>query len=268
MLKKNIDISNYSDLDLYAAFLPFLKRYIKSKGKRFSKNMPLRLVVELISKEMISDYNLQNTSSYSTDSRTQKIIRELAENGFIRLPSMRPKVKFTKKYKKVLDRLFFNKLKLPPHIKIRLTEDDPYYLVFNTNIDWDSAIKDPRYDYKMYSGFLDEFRLFLSRFLNIEGSAQGDPNVGELQVQKKEIYQQSNLDKVIKEIKDIAKKNNTNGAIRSLKFIPLSKNDGRLSIQISFPRGTYYHHKANIKDQLSNKLAENGFNTSFIRWRF
>ena len=55
MSNKSVDISNYTELDLYAAFLPFLRRYLKEKFSQCSScgisewnNRPITLEIEHI----------------------------------------------------------------------------------------------------------------------------------------------------------------------------------------------------------------------------
>ena len=53
------DPNQYASIDLYAAFLPFLKKYLKSKEKVFSKNVPLSVVIDEIKYELANDYEIE-----------------------------------------------------------------------------------------------------------------------------------------------------------------------------------------------------------------
>ena len=262
MDNKSVNISNYTELDLYAAFLPFLRRYLKEKGKRFPKNMPLSQVVVLIRDEIERDYNLGNIGGWGPEYRTKLIIRSLAERGLLRLPSQRPKVKFTKKYKKILDRLFFSKINLPPHAKVVFKEDKPYDVEVNTIVDWGSAIKDRRFDYESYKTIPKNLPKFLERVLNIE-DLRGNPINGEINIDFDTIFNNQNVEEITKEIKTIIKKSYGTDKVRSLRS-NLSSN-GKIALKLVFPYSVSYYERDDIRNEISRKLLENGFNITFIQ---
>ena len=262
MANKSIDISNYTDLDLYAAFLPFLKRYLKGKGKRFPKNMPLSFIVDLIIDEIGADYDLEIGSTWGSEYKAKIMIRGLVEKGLLKLPSQRPKVKFTRKYKKVLDRLFFSKINLPPHAKVVFKEDEPYDVEVNTIVDWGSAVKDPRFDYGSYITISKNLPIFLNRVLNIE-HLRGNPIKGEVNIDFNIIFNNQNVEEIIKEIKTIIKKYYGSDKVRSLRFNVSS--NGKLTFKLGFPHSVYWNEKGEIRKEISRKLLENGFNITFIQ---
>lgn len=260
MANKQVDIENYTDLDLYAAFLPFLRKYLKTKGKRFSKNMPLSSIVDLIRDEINSDYNLEK-GGWGSDYQTKIMVRELAKKGLLRLPSQRPKVKFTKKYKKLLDKLFFSKINLPTHAKVVFKEEEPYDVEVNTVIDWTSAIKDPRFDYDSYKTISKKLPTFLERVLNIK-DLRGNPIKGDVNIKFNTFFNNQNVEKVVKEIKTIIRRYYGSDKIRSLRFTVTS--NGRIILKATFPFSVYWNEKKEIRDKISDILEQNGFNMTFI----
>jgi len=262
MSNKSVDISNYTELDLYAAFLPFLRRYLKEKGKRFPKNMPLSQVVVLIRDEIERDYNLGDIGGWGSEYKTKLIVRSLAERGLLRLPSQRPKVKFTKKYKKLLDKLFFSKINLPPHAKVVFKEDKPYDVEVNTIVDWGSAIKDRRFDYESYKTIYKNLPKFLNRVLNIE-DLRGNPIKGELNIDFETIFNNQNVEEITKEIKTIIKEYYGSDKVRSLRYNVSS--NGKLALKLGFPHSVYWNEKDVIRREILRKLLENGFNITFIQ---
>lgn len=261
MADKTVDIENYTDLDLYAAFLPFLRKYLKTKGKRFSKNMPLSNIVDLIRDEINSDYNLEK-GGWGSEYQTKVMVRGLARKGLLRLPSQRPKVKFTKKYKKLLDKLFFSKINLPPHAKVIMKEDEPYDVEVNTVIDWASAIKDPRFDFDSYKTISKNLPKFLERVLNIK-DLRGNPIKGDVKIDFHTFFNNQNLEEVMKEMKTIIRKYYGTTKIRSLRF-KISSN-GRIVLKPIFSYNVYRSEKQDIKNKISDLLQANGFNPSFVQ---
>lgn len=261
MANKKVDIENYTDLDLYAAFLPFLKKYLKTKGKSFPKNMPLSNIVDLIRDEINSDYNLEK-GGWGSEYQTKVMVRELAKKGLLRLPSQRPKVKFTKKYKKLLDRLFFSKINLPPHVKVVFKEDKPYDVEVNTIVDWGSAIKDRRFDYESYKTIPKNLPKFLERVLNIE-DLRGNPIKGGVKIEFHTFFNNQNVEEVMKEIKTIVRRYYGSDKIRSLRS-NLSSN-GKIDLKLVFPYSVSYFERDDIRNEISRKLLENGFNITFIQ---
>lgn len=260
MANKEVDIENYTDLDLYAAFLPFLKKYLKTKGKRFSRNMPFSNIVDLIRDEINSDYNLEK-GGWGSEYQTKVMVRELAKKGLLRLPSQRPKVKFTKKYKKLLDKLFFSKTNLPPHAKVVFKEDEPYDIEVNTVVDWASAIKDPRFDFNSYKNISKNLPKFLERVLNIK-DLRGNPIKGDVKIDFHTFFNNQNFEEVMKEIKTIIRKYYGSDKVRSLRFKVTSS--GRIMLKLIFPYYVYWNEKKEIRDKISDILEQNGFNMTFI----
>lgn len=264
MAEKTVDIQYYTDLDLYAAFLPFLKKYLKIKGKTFPKGMPLSNIVDLIRDEIDSDYNLEK-GGWGSEHKTKVMVRGLAQKGLLRLPSQRPKVKFTKKYKKLLDKLFFSKINLPPHAKVIMKEDEPYNVEINTIVDWASAIKDPRFDMDDYKIMSKNLPKFLERVLNIQ-DMRGNPIKGDVKIDFHTFFNNQNFEEVMKEIKTIIRKYYGSDKIRSLRFKKLS--NGRINLQIVFPYYVYTNEKYEIKRGITEKLEQNGINLSFINFDY
>lgn len=264
MANKEVDLGNYTDFDLYVAFLPFLKKYLRTKGKTFPKNMPVSHMVDLIRDEINSDYNL-GKSGWGSEQQTKTMIRELAKKGLLRLPSQRPKVKFTKKYKKLLDKLFFSKINLPKHAKVLMKEDEPYNVEILTIVDWASAIKDPRFDMDDYKIVSKNLPKFLKRVLNIE-NLNGNPIKGQPNIGFDVVIENQNLEEFIKETKLIIRKSYKSDKIRSLRFKKLR--EGRINLQIVFPYYVHSNEKYDIKRGITEKLEQNGFNLSFINFDY
>lgn len=260
MANKEVDIGNYTDLDLYAAFLPFLKKYLKIKGKTFPKGMPLSNIVDLIRDEIDSDYNLEK-GGWGSEHKTKVMVRGLAKKGLLRLPSQRPKIKFTKKYKKLFDKLFFSKINLPPHAKVIMKEDEPYDVEVNTVIDWASAIKDPRFDYDSYKTVSKNLPKFLERVLNIQ-DMRGNPIKGDVKIDFHTFFNNQNFEEVMKEIKTIIRKYYGSDKVRSLRF--RVSNTGKINVKIIFPYYVHGNERSEIKNKISDKLRDNGLNMSFI----
>jgi hypothetical protein len=257
------DPNQYNAIDLYAAFLPFLRKYLKSKGKVFSKNVPLTIVINEIQQELASDYEITDVTRRYGDS-TMSIIHALVNKGVIKLPSLRPKEKFTKKFGRIIQKLFLSKFKKIDGYSFKILEPQPYEIILWDEYDFGKLLKSKltSEDIDKYLELSEKFRDFLSK--KIKTIEAGHPALGEIDIysERKFINLDDNLLKKAKmDLNQIIRENGLRNKIpRSSVSIKTPKEGPKLNIRLS----GYRWSRDTEQQIILNALEKLGYNRNFI----
>jgi hypothetical protein len=257
------DPNQYSPIDLYAAFLPFLRKYLKSKGKIFSKNVPLTIVINEIQQELASDYEITDVTRRYGDT-TMSIIHALVNKGVIKLPSLRPKEKFTKKFGRIIQKLFLSKFKKIDGYSFKILEPQPYEIILWDEYDFGKLLKSnlTSEDIDKYLELSEKFRDFLSK--KIKTIEAGHPALGEIDIysERKFINLDDNLLKKAKmDLNQIIRENGLRNKIpRSSVSIKTPKEGPKLNIRLS----GYRWSRDTEQQIILNALEKLGYNRNFI----
>ena len=257
------DPNQYSPIDLYAAFLPFLRKYLKSKGKIFSKNVPLTIVINEIQQELASDYEITDVTRRYGDT-TMSIIHALVNKGVIKLPSLRPKEKFTKKFGRFIQKLFLSKFKKIDGYSFKILEPQPYEIILWDEYDFGKLLKSnlTSEDIDKYLELSEKFRDFLSK--KIKTIEAGHPALGEIDIysERKFINLDDNLLKKAKmDLNQIIRENGLRNKIpRSSVSIKTPKEGPKLNIRLS----GYRWSRDTEQQIILNALEKLGYNRNFI----
>jgi hypothetical protein len=258
------DPNQYNAIDLYAAFLPFLRKYLKSKGKVFSKNVPLTIVINEIQQELASDYEITDVTRRYGDS-TMSIIHALVNKGVIKLPSLRPKQKFTKKFGRIIQKLFLSKIKKIDGYSFKILEPQPYEIMLWDEYDFGKLLKSDltSEDIDKYLELSEKFRDFLSK--KIKTIEAGHPALGEIDIYSKRKFINPDDDNLLKKVKmdlnQIIRENGLRDKIprSSVSIITPSKGP-KLNIRLSG-----YRWGREVEGQIIlNALEKLGYNRNFI----
>jgi hypothetical protein len=257
------DPNQYNAIDLYAAFLPFLRKYLKSKGKVFSKNVPLTIVINEIQQELASDYEITDVTRRYGDT-TMSIIHALVNKGVIKLPSLRPKEKFTKKFGRIIQKLFLSKFKKIDGYSFKILEPQPYEIILWDEYDFGKLLKSKltSEDIDKYLELSEKFRDFLSK--KIKTIEAGHPALGEIDIysERKFINLDDNLLKKAKmDLNQIIRENGLRNKIpRSSVSIKTPKEGPKLNIRLS----GYRWSRDTEQQIILNALEKLGYNRNFI----
>lgn len=258
------DPNQYEPIDLYAAFLPFLKKYLKSKGKVFSKNVPLTVVIKEIQQELASDYEITNVTRRYGDTTTS-IIHALVNKGVIKLPSLRPKQKFTKKFGRIIQKLFLSKFKKIDGYSFKILEPQPYEIILMDEYDFGKLLKSnlTSEDIDKYLELSEKLRAFLSN--KIKTIESGNPALGEIDIESKRKFINSEDDNLLKKVKmdlnRIIRENGLRDKIpRTSVSITTPSKGPKLNIRLS----GYRWSRETEGQIILNALEKLGYNRNFI----
>jgi hypothetical protein len=260
------DPSQYNAIDLYAAFLPFLKKYIKSKGKVFSKNVPLSVVIDEIKEELTNDYEIQNVVRRWGDS-TMSIIIELAKKGVLKLPSLRPREKFIKKFGGIIKKLFLNKFQKVDGYSFKIIEPKPYEVILLDEYDLDKLLKSKMTREDMFKNLnlSKKFQKFLDD--RITTLKQGQPALGNIDITSKfklvNLSDEDLIKKLRVQVNQIIKENNLRGEITRTSY-KVQKTDEGPKVYVDLVGGAWSRRRQN-EGTIIRGLEKLGYNTNFMR---
>lgn len=260
------DPSQYNTIDLYAAFLPFLKKYLKSKGKVFSKNVPVSVIINEIKEELANDYEIRGVVRSWGDS-TMSIIMELARKGLLKLPSLRPKEKFLKKFGGIIKKLFLNKVQKVDGYSFKIAEPEPYEIILLDQYDLNKLLKSKmtREDMLKNLNLSKKFKKFLED--RITTLKQGHPAFGNIDITSKfdlvNLSEEDLIKKLRFQVNQIIRENNLRGEVTRTSY-KIQKTDEGPKVYVDLVGGAWSRRRQN-ESIIVRELQKLGYNTNFMR---
>lgn len=260
------DPHQYNAIDLYAAFLPFLKKYLKSKGKVFSKNVPLSVVIDEIKDELANDYEIQHDIRRYGDT-TMSIMYELVKKGVLKLPSLRPREKFIKKFGGVIKKLFLNKFPKVDGYSFKIVEPKPYEIILFDEYDLNKLLKSKMTREDMFKNLnlSKKFKKFLDD--RITTLKQGFPALGNIDINTKvdlvNLSEEDLIKKLRFQVNQIIKENNLRGEITRTSY-RIKKTDVGPIVYVELVGGIWSRRRQN-EGTIIRELEKLGYNTNFMR---
>jgi hypothetical protein len=192
------------------------------------------------------------------------IIHALVNKGVIKLPSLRPKEKFTKKFGRIIQKLFLSKFKKIDGYSFKILEPQPYEIILWDEYDFGKLLKSKltSEDIDKYLELSEKFRDFLSK--KIKTIEAGHPALGEIDIysERKFINLDDNLLKKAKmDLNQIIRENGLRNKIpRSSVSIKTPKEGPKLNIRLS----GYRWSRDTEQQIILNALEKLGYNRNFI----
>jgi len=170
------NISYLSNEDFVDYWSQFVRFYAKETGRDYSSKVPISFLTQKLIKEIIDRYELSVKSTNITTTSIRLMVRELIDKGAIEIESVRPKEKFTEKFKNPIQRLT-SQLNLNPNFTLEFIEESPNEIYVNISIDVEDWFKTSVQDKDIaLSTYGKVLRLF-EKFLGIE---LGNPIYGQI----------------------------------------------------------------------------------------
>lgn len=258
------DPNQYAAIDLYAAFLPFLRKYLKSKGKVFSKNVPLSVVIDEIKDELANDYEIEVRRWGDS---TMSMMYELVKKGVLKLPSLRPKEKFLKKFGGVIKRLFLNKFPKVNGYSFKIVEPKPYEIILVDEYDLNKLLKSKmtKEDMLKNLNLSKKFKKFLDDRLTT--LKQGHPALGNIDINSGfnlvNLSEEDLIKKLRFQVNQIIRENNLRSEITRSSY-RIQRTDEGPKIYVDLVGGAWSRRRQN-EDTIKRGLEKLGYNTNFMR---
>jgi hypothetical protein len=242
----------YSDLDMHDIFIKVFRKWMVEKIGEKSLDLPLTYMLKRYGKEFLELIG-ETGDKELNDYNIRRIIKNAIKRGTIKVPSVRPKIKFTEKFRKAIDFLI-GRLELPNYIQIEIQEPSPYNLRIETIVDYPEFLKDE--NKKSTTRYVDNFVRSLKDTLGI---VEGEPYLGEIKIDRPNPKFQ-NLEgwvkTELKNIKNYIKTIDTGKNIHRIKFEP---KDYKGELTVVFRDYASYLVKGQLKDKLKEYLKELGY---------
>jgi hypothetical protein len=257
------DESFYEDSDFVEVGIKLFRNWVKTKHGDEIGEYPLTYLFKKYFNDFIIDSLGPNYRAQSYGSTTRKlelIGREYVRRQLISLPTLRPNVKFTEKYKRVFNFIKSN-LKTPDYLDVKFTEESPYDLKMIMTIDYPKMLKSELPKPYVVSIYSDEVTKYLKDFM---GTEMGNPIHGQLKfstevnIVNEEDWIKTEWNKKIKKgIKEIPE---TSNKLRTIKGTIESGRNRRFDVKLGFTRNTYFSEKHIIKQKIVDYLKSLGYN--------
>ena len=257
------DDSMYDGEDFIEVFLEYFRPWIRQKHGEEIGKYPMSFLVKKYIKEFSLDKNLNSTDVVSYQSNLANMTsvgKSIVRKGLHELPNLKPKIKFTERYKKHLD-FFVQELVPYDFIEVVFEEPTIYEVRVFLKVDWNRLIKSDLPSPVKSSPIIGEIKDKIKNFLGVD---LGNPIHGGLRfVEGKNFYDgldewiKNDLNKVIKKkIKELPTSRN----LHSIKFeIENYRTAGSLKISM---RG--YSNRSNTVIGIKNLLEEMGYNKNIL----
>lgn len=249
---------NYSDLDMQDIFIVLFRNWVTQKIGERSKDLPLTYLMKKYGKEFFDEIGEteHRTRGYEFEfSRweLERLLRNAVRRGAIKVPSLRPKGKFTDKFGKAIQFLL-ERLEIPDYIKMRIEEPTPYNLRIVTVVDYPEFLKTQ--ERKNLTKYSDEFVKSLKDYVGVE---EGEPYLGELRIGRtKPIF--DNLDNWVKtELKDIKNFIKTIDTGKNVHRIKFEAQEYKGELKLIFKGYASYLIKSEMKQKLNQYLKDSGY---------
>jgi len=252
-------MENYTDLDLNDFGIQYIKRWLKDNNIKIKSNTPLSWVEKKYGNDIRDSLDIYSRSSLAS------IGRRAVEMGYVKPITMRPKTKFTKKFKTLLDRVA--KITLPPNTKIIYTEDKPYEVTISLNVDAKKFLKNGTLDqWASIQNWPNRFKEFLRRYASLE--PHGNPLHGEVRImfQTPDLFDEEEYGKGTEFDKKIREYFKTNS--KRLRRVTIEVYSDRIRIKPVYVGGysgqPRYDERHKFQDEFNTYLRELGYNPEFI----
>lgn len=257
--KTDYIVENYSELDYIDFTIQYIKKWLKKNNIVLKRNVPLSWV------DMKYGEEIRNSLGIWKGSNIRQVGRSALEQGMFKGPTMRPKTKFTTKNKKLLDRVV--KMTVPPFASIKFTEEVPYEVKVEINIDRKNLLKNGNSD-SLYqiNEWHRKFKEFLSKYASL--NTQGNPLYGQVRMSfySDDVFPESEFGKGTqfqKDVKKFFKENYKNllrvgieDATREIRIKPVYSGGWSGS-----PR---HDQKLEFENKFNKFIEDMGYNPSFF----
>lgn len=164
------DSLGYDDEDFFElgviVFRDWIKKNIDSKTSRY----PLSFLVSAYLDDFKKDINYSGTNWGDGRRKLTDVGSFIFTKGIKKLPSLQPKVKFTKKYEKPF-KLSLSQIKLPSYVTLNIIEDEPFIVKFQFVVDYIEMLKSNE-DFLGYRTYHRKITDFMTNFMGTQfGSA-------------------------------------------------------------------------------------------------
>lgn len=207
---ESFDTENYDTEDFVEVFLQFFRPWVKLNYGDEVSEYPLSYLVKKYALDFSTDNKLNTSYILSTRSTNLKMAseigREIVKKGMKKLPTLRPKIKFTEQYKAPLE-FFINQLRLPDFFNFEFIEESPYNVLISLKVDFETLLRYPTEINLTPTSIENEIK---KRIVDFLGAEIGNPTYGQLGLRFRfnyvgvEEWVKNQLNKVIKKkIKEI-----------------------------------------------------------------
>lgn len=260
---ESIDTQNYDTEDFVEVFLQFFRPWVKTNYGDEVSEYPLSYLVKKYALDFSTDNKLNTSYILSIRSSNLKMAseigREIVKKGMKKLPTLRPKIKFTEKFKTPLE-FFINQLELPDFFNLEFIEESPYNVLISLKVDFETLLRYPT-ETKFNPGTIQ--KKIEERIVNFLGADIGNPIHGQLglnfnfQYVGVEEWVKNQLNKVIKKkIKEIPEASIVSQIKFETKKYPMGG-----TIKINFKS---YRNTNQFREGVRNVLTELGYNVNTL----
>lgn len=157
------DSSGYDDEDFFElgviVFRDWIKKNIDSKTSRY----PLSFLVTNYFEQFKEEINYSNIVYGGNNRKLIELGRFIFDKKIKKLPTLQPKVKFTKKYEKAF-KLSLAQVKLPDYVTLTIIEDEPYIIKFEYTLDYIEMLKSKE-EFLGYTNYNKRILDFMTNFM-------------------------------------------------------------------------------------------------------
>lgn len=262
VLTENVDIEGYNNEDFIEVFLLFFRPWIRKNHGDEIGSRPFSYLIETYLNDFCKDFDVSlNFNRYYSDGmrKLAEIGRELVKKGKHILPTLRSEKKFTEQHKRGLD-IGIKMLNLPDYVTLEITEEKPYNVGVKINVDFLSAIKDVSVNGNPIAIVHRKVTNDLTNFFEkTMGIPKGNPVKGGL-----EFYGQLNIVGYESWIKEFSKtvKKEMSSKFSGYRQMKVNLNNNKVMIKLGFTRSAFWSTKREIKEYLTKRIEELGYNTN------
>lgn len=262
---------DYEESDYLEVFLIFFRKWLMDKLGPENVKGPLSYFLRKYLFEFVEDMKLtdsdimrgindRNSPIHFHVSRLSRIGQEIVKKGLHSLENLRPKEKFTEKYKRGID-VIIKSLSLPEAIQIIIKENDPYDVNFHLFADWEKLLRSETTPPS--PGTIK--RTFEKKLIDFMGIETGNPLHGKLNYTFDDKPHYVGFDEWLKsefskKIKSEIKKVRGGENINRIQFkAEVYKWGGEL--KIIFKGGW---RRESVKQEVKNLISNLGYNTNIL----
>lgn len=251
----------YTDEDYVEVFIKHFRNWIReTHGDEVSK-YPMSYLVKKYTNDFIKEYLKTDDTYYGSSlGKISKLGQKIIKLKLDSLPSLKPSIKFSEKYKIPLERAI-KIIGIPEYISVNLIEEEPYVLDFKFIVDFAKMLKDNSnnrpYNIRKYYHSIEKI---LREFMGVEF---GEPVHGELRANYYTQYVgEEEWTKMFN--KEIKKQIKALPGGQNIRAIKLSKvYDGQLEIKLMMNR--YSSSGYEMKNKVMKFLEDLGYNIENFR---
>jgi hypothetical protein len=192
--------------------------------------------------------------------KLEKAGREILKKGIKKLPSLQSKVKFTKKFQKPFS-MALRQIKLPEFLKLNVTEDEPYVLSFNFELDYVKMLQSD-VEYRGYTYYYTKITDFMETFM---GTKFGKTVHGDVKVYPtiKVVGQDQFIEKFKKEIRPEIRK--LPGYSNVIHSIGISAGERFFNLEPRYQSYSGWSSQNKFKEEIFNLWVNLGYNRNKLK---